>query len=65
MKFIRATIRPVTTLLLVTAIITFVGLDVLGYTHREIPDWFVSLVSLVVGYWFGSRTVERAQGLDR
>ncbi len=65
MRFLRAIVRPITTLLLVAAIVAFVGLEVLGYTRRDIPEWFVSIVSLVLGYWFGSRTVERAQGIDR
>ncbi len=65
MRFLRAMVRPITTLLLVMAIVAYVGLDVLGYSRREIPEWFVSIVSLVLGYWFGSRTVERTQGIDR
>jgi len=49
----------VVTLLLVIAIIALAFLWTLGIAPNEVPVWFVSAVSLVLGYWFGSRTAEK------
>ncbi len=59
MKALRSAVRPVVTLLLVVAIIALAFLWTLGIAPNEVPVWFVSAVSLVLGYWFGSRTAEK------
>lgn len=61
MRMLRAAVRPVVTLLLVITIIVLATLWTLGRAPNEVPGWFVSAVSLVLGYWFGSRTAERAK----
>lgn len=61
MKVLRSAVRPVVTLLLVVAIIVLAFLWTLGIAPNEVPVWFVSAVSLVLGYWFGSRTAERTK----
>lgn len=44
-------VRPATTVLLVAAAVWAVlhGID--------LPEWFRTLLSLVIGYWFGSQGV--------
>jgi len=59
LKTLRSAVRPVVTLLLVIAIIALAFLWTLGIAPNEVPVWFVSAVSLVLGYWFGSRTAEK------
>lgn len=61
MKTLRSAVRPVVTLLLVISIVVFAFLWIMGWAPNEVPVWFVSAVSLVLGYWFGSRTAERTK----
>ncbi len=61
MNFLRALVRPLTTILLVVALVVYTGLYVVGIAAKDVPDWFVGLAGLVLGYWFGARTAERAR----
>lgn len=49
LDFIRGVVRPIATLVLVVAAVSFIAFN------TPIPDWFIGTVSTVIGFWFGQR----------